>query len=431
MASRATGSVRSRHFSGAAGRMLSDFWRSLNVGSNAGPHGRKMMTQVGTQQNSPMRQLREGLLRALETHKSQIRGRINDRHVLIACQQIQANPALLKCTPQSIFAAIVRAGLYGWVCDGLIGQGYLVPFKNEAVLIAGYKGLRDLVRRSGQADTLMDAVHEGDTFVWNGPFEAPTHVKAKDRHAKAVIGAYCCVYFHATKTVKSFWWPVEEILAHRDRYSKGWTRNPNPDNPWHPQNPAFPIMCQKTVLRAVINRGEAPISIEDRALARDYDEEEPVAAIPVPEIPMEPTTEANGESPHPAEPSASQPMDEKTPQPAEAKKTEQPGQNIESPHAQPSEKAASEAATEAAEDDPLAAEERQRESDALEAEYMEHVIPHIRLETDAKRQIADIDGRSGLSYEAKQRLIAAIKSQVQIAKATRGERSNQRNMIEK
>jgi recombination protein RecT len=230
-----------------------------------------------------MQHLRASLLRAIETQKERISGIIDKRHVLIACEQIEANPVLLNCSPASVFRAIVRAGLYGWVCDGILGQGYLVPFKGEATLIAGYKGLRDLVRRSGQADTAMECVHEGDRFTFRGMFAEPEHIKGPgDRTSRPVLGAYVVVHYFATRSCKTFWWPIETILAHRDRYSIGWKKKGGPnavDHLWHEKNGAFPVMCMKTVLRSVINRGEAPVSLDDRRMAFTSDEDDSVLDV--------------------------------------------------------------------------------------------------------------------------------------------------------
>jgi len=348
-------------------------------------------------QLTPMQQLRASLLAAVEKQKDRIAGIIDKRHVLIACEQIEANPKLLECSPASIFRAILKAGFYGWVCDGVLGQGYLVPFKNQATLIAGYKGLRDLVRRSGQADTIMECVHEGDTFTFRGLFEEPEHIKGPgDRTAKPVIGAYVIVYYFASKTKKCFWWPVETIIAHRNRYSIGWKKKGGPnavDHPWHEKNGAFPVMCMKTILRAVINRGEAPVSLEDRRLVHAPDEEEESeivdvkAAAPSALLSDKPIVPVMSEGK--SEQSAETPPDQPTPQ-----------------------------------QDPLAAEELQRQSDATEREYITEIIPKIKLEAEAKQLGDEVSARKDLTKDAMDRIMAAAKKQVQDAKGKRGSRSN-------
>jgi phage RecT family recombinase len=197
-----------------------------------------------------------------------------DRVIQVACNSIRKNPQLLECTPASLFAAIAEAATYGWVCDGILGHASLVPFRNskrncsEVTLIPGYKGLRDLVRKSGECDVTMDSVHDGDTYEYRGRFELPKHVygSANDRRFKPVTHAYVVGHF-ASGRVACFSWTAGECVAHRDRYSQNWRRKKDEDNPWHESNPAFRVMCMKTVLLDAIHRGEFPMSVESQHMA--------------------------------------------------------------------------------------------------------------------------------------------------------------------
>jgi phage RecT family recombinase len=197
-----------------------------------------------------------------------------DRVIQVACNSIRKNPALLDCTPASLFASIAEAATYGWVVDGIMGQASLVPFRNrkrncmEVTLIPGYKGLRDLVRRSGEVDVTMDSVHEGDEYEYNGRFELPKHVygSASDRRFRSVTHAYVVGHYPSGR-VACFSWTAGECLAHRDRFSQNWQRNQTEDNPWHEKNASFRVMCMKTVLLDAIHRGEFPMSVESQSLA--------------------------------------------------------------------------------------------------------------------------------------------------------------------
>lgn len=204
-----------------------------------------------------------------------------DRLIQIACTSIRKTPELLNCTPASLFGSIAEAATYGWVPDGMLGQAYLVPFGNsqrqtkEVVLVPGYRGLRDLVARSGECVTLMEAIHEGDEWQFNGPFSAPTHVRGPDpsrRYTRPIIGAYVLGKWRSGE-IKCFFWRVEEILAHRDHYCQSWKRVANDPakssgSPWNPKNiHEFACMAMKTVLLDAIHRGEFPLSVEDRRIA--------------------------------------------------------------------------------------------------------------------------------------------------------------------
>ena len=89
------------------------------------------------------------------------------------------NPRLLQCTQGSILKGAVEASALGLDCSGLLGRGYMVPFKNgalsqaagqpvyEATFMPGYLGLCDLARRSGEIVKVeAKAVYKGDIFEY-------------------------------------------------------------------------------------------------------------------------------------------------------------------------------------------------------------------------------------------------------------------------
>jgi len=195
-----------------------------------------------------------------------------ERLIQVACLSIRKTPKLLNCSIASLFGALSEAAAYGWVCDGVTGQASIVPFGDDAVLIPGYKGLRDLVRRSGECDTVMESVHEGDEYEFRNPFELPHHIRSKDPQRKfaPVTHAYVIGRFKSG-AYKCFTMSVDECKAHRDHYSQGFKRvagtSKEADSPWSEKNPAFRVMCMKTVLLDAIHRGEFPMSVQDSAVA--------------------------------------------------------------------------------------------------------------------------------------------------------------------
>ena len=72
------------------------------------------------------------------------------------------SPALLTCTPESIFSAALRAASVKLSCDPSLGHAYLVPFKRNGVaqaeLIIGYKGLYQIALRSNTYKTVNISV---------------------------------------------------------------------------------------------------------------------------------------------------------------------------------------------------------------------------------------------------------------------------------
>lgn len=93
-----------------------------------------------------------------------------DRMIRLACTEFSRNKLLQKCTPTSIFGAIIQSSQLGLEV-GILGQAYLIPYRNnkensyEAQFIPGYKGLISLARRSGEVTSIeTHIVYENDKF---------------------------------------------------------------------------------------------------------------------------------------------------------------------------------------------------------------------------------------------------------------------------
>ncbi len=192
------------------------------------------------------------------------------RAISQALSSFEANPKLLDAAaknPSSLFSAIGLAGSMGWACDGITGQAYLVPFKDKIVLIPGYKGLRDLVERTGQYRVRMESVHDGDEFEFIDGFTPPKHARNRDgqRLFKPVTDVYTIAQSRdGKKEYLVFHMTVEQCIAHRDQYSENWRRYKNEKNPWHEKNPGFRVMCMKCPFLEAVHRGDLPISVEDK-----------------------------------------------------------------------------------------------------------------------------------------------------------------------
>jgi len=117
-----------------------------------------------------------------------------DRFVRIAATAIMRTPLLEKCDQVSVINAMMTLGQLGIEADGR--RAHLIPFFNskrntyECQLIIDYKGLAELVMRSGIVSYIhADTVCENDEFVYNkGQIE---------RHLidyKRPRGAAYCVY---------------------------------------------------------------------------------------------------------------------------------------------------------------------------------------------------------------------------------------------
>jgi len=105
----------------------------------------------------------------LEAYKGEI-ARALPRHLnadtmtRIALTCFRMTPKLADCHPASVFACVIQASQLG-LRPGLMGECYLIPYKDQCTLQFGYQGLLELVRRSGLVESISaHLVHERDEF---------------------------------------------------------------------------------------------------------------------------------------------------------------------------------------------------------------------------------------------------------------------------
>ena len=88
-----------------------------------------------------------------------------DRMARLAMTAFSTNPDLQKCSMQSIAGSIMTAAQLG-LEPGINGQGWLIPYRETCTFVPGWKGLVDLVARSGRATVWTGVVYPGDDFEY-------------------------------------------------------------------------------------------------------------------------------------------------------------------------------------------------------------------------------------------------------------------------
>ncbi len=93
------------------------------------------------------------------------------RLLKLACLATSKEPKLLQCTKQSMILALTASAELALDPSGTLGMGWIIPFFDhkrkvmEAVFVPGWKGLVQLVYRSGRVESIMPAaVYEQDKF---------------------------------------------------------------------------------------------------------------------------------------------------------------------------------------------------------------------------------------------------------------------------
>ena len=180
-----------------------------------------------------------------------------ERLMRIVLTSSQHNPALAECTPQSVIGAVVNCATLG-LEPNLLGHAYLIPYRNkktgctECQFQIGYKGLIDLIRRSGNVQSITaHVVYENDEFDYEyGLNEMLRHKPAKTNRGEAIF--YYAVYKLRDGGYGFEVLSKEDAEAHRDKFSKAKTYGPWVDN--------FDAMALKTVVKQMVKW--MPISID-------------------------------------------------------------------------------------------------------------------------------------------------------------------------
>lgn len=90
----------------------------------------------------------------------------SERMMRVALTAFQKVPKLLQCSKESVWTALVKCSELGIEPDGR--RAHLIPYGKECQLILDYKGIAELVRRSGDViDIHCDVVCENDEFDEN------------------------------------------------------------------------------------------------------------------------------------------------------------------------------------------------------------------------------------------------------------------------
>jgi recombination protein RecT len=153
-----------------------------------------------------------------------------DRMARIALTCFRQTPALNNCTPESIFAAVIQASQLG-LEPGLQGRAYLIPYGRECQFVPGWKGLVELVNRTGRASAWTGAVFKGDDFDYAlGDSPYVKHRPGMEDDPALLEYAYAIGRVKGAEWANIEVWPNGKIAKHRDRYNKVGKRHYSFDN---------------------------------------------------------------------------------------------------------------------------------------------------------------------------------------------------------
>jgi len=191
-----------------------------------------------------------------------------DRLTQTAIICVERTPKLLECKRQTLFNACMTFATLALEIDGATGQGFIIPFKDVAQPVVGYKGYVTLGARAGYT-IAGDVIREGDEYEFQKGTDAFLHHKpqlggGKDRR---IIAAYATATSNERPAIVEIM-DIDELLAVKEK-SAGAKRS---QSPWNDPKVGYPAMCAKTVKRRLARH--MPLNVMQLAAAMEQAHEE-------------------------------------------------------------------------------------------------------------------------------------------------------------
>lgn len=143
-----------------------------------------------------------------------------DRMARLAVTAFSTTPKLQECQPQTIVGGIMTAATLGLEI-GVDGQGFLVPYGKTCTFVPGWKGLVDLVSRSGRATVWTGAVFQGDEFDYAlGDSPYIKHRPGEENDPDKLTHVYAVGRVNGSQTPVIEVWTIKKVWKHRDKYNK-------------------------------------------------------------------------------------------------------------------------------------------------------------------------------------------------------------------
>ena len=206
-----------------------------------------------------------------------------ERMLRVASTAMERTPQLLECTPESLVRSIVVSSQLGLECDGVLGEGALVPYGKTCQFIPMYQGLVKLARNSGEIeDVYADVVYEGDEFS----LERGLHPDLKHKpkfETENIVGFYAVAVFKSGYA-KYEYLPkakVDSVKARAKAKAGPWVTDYEEMGKKTAVIRLTKLLPKTAELQQAVAASNLAESQEDQSKAFDFDlpvgEEEPVA----------------------------------------------------------------------------------------------------------------------------------------------------------
>lgn len=142
-----------------------------------------------------------------------------EREIRTATVMLMQSNDLKAAKPESFYVAVSIAINSGIGLGN--GKGYLVAYKGNVSYVPGWKGLIDLVNRTGRASAWTGVVHKGDHFEYalgDSPFL--THKPGDNEEHNDITHYYAIGRVKGAEYPHIVVWSVNKVIKHLTTYNK-------------------------------------------------------------------------------------------------------------------------------------------------------------------------------------------------------------------
>lgn len=197
-----------------------------------------------------------------------VSGKRMDGFVTSIVSATQANPALSRCTNQSILSVALMGESLQLPPSPQLGYYYFVPYKSkkniggqwveteEAQFQLGWRGYIQLAIRSGMyRNIVVNAVKDGEA-IYNPITEDITlnPIMDPEERAKAKTIGYYAMFELTTGFRKQVFRPYAEIYEHAKTYSKSFRYDLSSGKKTSVWSTNFDAMAKKTLIRQLLSK---------------------------------------------------------------------------------------------------------------------------------------------------------------------------------